>query len=48
VREELPCQPCPGYECKEFGDPKCIRSVRPDQVFGAIERVLADAKKGEP
>lgn len=45
VREELPCQPCPGYECKEFGDPKCIRSVMPDQVYAAIDRVLEEAKK---
>lgn len=48
VREELPCQPCPGYECKEFGDPKCIRDIMPEQVFAAIERVLAAAKKGGP
>lgn len=48
VREELPCQPCAGYECKVFGDPKCILSVRPEQVFAAIDRVMAGAKKGEP
>lgn len=41
VYEEFACQPCPGYECKEFGDPKCILSVRPDSVFAAIDRVLA-------
>jgi lipopolysaccharide heptosyltransferase II len=41
VFEEFPCQPCPGYECKEFGEPKCILSVKPESVFGAIERVLA-------
>lgn len=39
VFEELPCQPCPGYECKEFGDPKCILSVKPERVFAAIARV---------
>ena len=41
VFEPLPCQPCPGYECKEFGDPKCILSVRPEAVFAAVERLLS-------
>lgn len=41
VFEPFPCQPCPGYECKEFGDPKCILSVRPESVFTAIERLLS-------
>jgi ADP-heptose:LPS heptosyltransferase len=40
VFEELPCQPCPGYECKEFGEPKCILSVGPKNVLDAIESVL--------
>lgn len=44
VYEELPCQPCPGYECKTFGDPKCILSVKPESVLSAIERVLAHAR----
>lgn len=41
VYVEFPCQPCPGYECKEFGEPKCILNVRTKSVFTAIERVLA-------
>ena len=40
VFEEFPCQPCAGYVCKEFGDPKCILSVRPESVFAAIDRIL--------
>ncbi len=40
VFEPFACQPCPGYECKEFGDPKCILSVPSDSVCAAIERVL--------
>lgn len=47
VFEEFHCQPCAGYECKEFGEPRCILSVRPEQVEAAIERVLAEKKKGE-
>lgn len=41
VYEEFACQPCPGYECKEFGEPRCILSVQPQSVFDAIDRVLA-------
>jgi ADP-heptose:LPS heptosyltransferase len=40
VFEPFPCQPCPGYECKVFGEPKCILSVRPERVFEAIENVI--------
>ena len=40
VYEDFPCQPCPGYECKEFGEPRCILSVKHEAVFAAIHRVL--------
>ena len=40
VFEELPCQPCAGYECRVFGEPKCILSVRVESVLNAIGRVL--------
>jgi len=40
VSEQLPCQPCPGYECKEFGEPRCIQSLGTETVFAAIDRVL--------
>jgi predicted lipopolysaccharide heptosyltransferase III len=38
---EFPCQPCPGYECKAFGDPRCIREVPVTAVVEAVKRVLA-------
>ncbi len=41
VYEEFACQPCPGYECKEFGEPRCIQSVRVERVISAIEHVLS-------
>jgi len=44
VFEPLPCQPCPGYECAVFGDPKCILSIQPEKVFAAIDRVLDVSK----
>lgn len=47
VYQEFSCQPCPGYECREFGEARCILSISLEQVFDAIERVLATDKKGE-
>jgi lipopolysaccharide heptosyltransferase II len=35
------CQPCPGYECKVYGTPRCIIEVPPSAVFTALERVLS-------
>jgi heptosyltransferase-3 len=40
VFEEFKCQPCPGYECKEFGEPRCIQTVSVDKVFAAVDSVL--------
>ena len=40
VFSEFPCQPCPGHECKEFGEPKCILSVSVESVTAAIDRVI--------
>lgn len=41
VFKEFHCQPCAGYECKEFGTPRCILEIPPSAVFTALERVLA-------
>ncbi|MBL8124430.1 MAG: glycosyltransferase family 9 protein [Blastocatellia bacterium] len=40
VFHPLECQPCPGYECKVFGEPRCILSVPPENVIAAIDRLL--------
>lgn len=40
VREEMPCQPCPGYTCAEFDAPECIRRVSVERVTEAIERIM--------
>ncbi|MFL6229516.1 MAG: glycosyltransferase family 9 protein [Pyrinomonadaceae bacterium] len=40
VREEMPCAPCPGYTCAEFGEAQCIRRVSVARVVEAVERVL--------
>ena len=46
VHEEFACQPCPGYECKEFGEPTCIRSVQPKRVIAAVDRIFAETNEG--
>lgn len=40
VYEPFPCQPCAGYECKVFGEPRCILTVRPESVLAAIDRLI--------
>lgn len=42
IFEEFACQPCAGYFCKEFDEPKCILSVKTESVIEAIERILVD------
>jgi lipopolysaccharide heptosyltransferase II len=43
VREEMPCAPCPGYACAEFGEAQCIRRVHVERVIKAVERVLMES-----
>jgi heptosyltransferase-3 len=45
VHETFDCQPCPGYECAVYGDPKCIKAVSVERVISAIGTVLACAQK---
>ncbi|HJU55330.1 MAG TPA: glycosyltransferase family 9 protein, partial [Pyrinomonadaceae bacterium] len=45
VREELPCQPCPGYTCAEFDAPECIRRVSVERVVAAVGRVLEESSQ---
>jgi ADP-heptose:LPS heptosyltransferase len=45
VFEPFECQPCAGYRCEKFDEPKCILAVRPEGVIEAIERVLAASPK---
>jgi heptosyltransferase-3 len=39
VFEPFACQPCAGYVCEQFGEPKCILSVRSESVIEAVEKV---------
>jgi ADP-heptose:LPS heptosyltransferase len=42
VRSDLPCIPCPGYECAEFGRPRCILDIPVDPVIEACRRILRE------
>lgn len=41
VFKEFKCQPCPGYECKEFGEPRCIQEIHSSAVFTALGQLLS-------
>ncbi|CAN5190200.1 lipopolysaccharide core heptosyltransferase RfaQ [soil metagenome] len=43
VFQEFRCQPCAGFTCAEFGEPRCILGVTPESVFAAISRTLESA-----
>jgi lipopolysaccharide heptosyltransferase II len=40
VYEEFACQPCAGYYCKEFDEPKCILSVKIESVLESLKRLI--------
>lgn len=44
VYEKFECQPCPGYRCEVFGEPRCIQSITTESVIDAIDRVMKKAE----
>jgi predicted lipopolysaccharide heptosyltransferase III len=44
VFEKFDCQPCPGYRCEVYGEPRCIQSVTVETVIAAIDRVMKKAE----
>ena len=40
VQNPFDCNPCPGYRCHVYGEPRCILSVTPQQVKEALQRLL--------
>jgi ADP-heptose:LPS heptosyltransferase len=40
VRSDLPCMPCPGYQCKVFERPRCIGDITVSKVFEACVRIM--------
>lgn len=43
VFRKFQCQPCPGFECGEFGVPRCILEVDTSEVMDAVTLVLESA-----
>jgi heptosyltransferase-3 len=40
VQNPFECNPCPGYRCLVYEEPKCILSITAEQVKRAIEQLL--------
>jgi heptosyltransferase III len=40
VRSDLPCIPCPGHSCAEYGDSPCIGRIPAEAVAAACRRML--------
>ena len=47
VRSDLPCMPCSGYSCQEYGDSRCIHQIPVEAVADACRRMLV-AETGVP
>jgi len=42
VQNPFECNPCPGYRCLVADSPLCIESVTVEQVYAAVEELLAN------
>ena len=40
VQNPFDCNPCPGYRCHVYGQPRCILGITPLQVKEALQRLL--------
>jgi heptosyltransferase-3 len=40
VQNPFDCNPCPGYKCLVYDEPRCILSISPEQVQSAISALL--------
>src|SRR5437773_11954504 len=45
VQNPFECNPCPGYRCLVYEEPKCILSITTSQVKQAIERLLSAGRQ---
>lgn len=41
VRSDLPCIPCPGYECRSFDRPRCIMDITVERAAEACAEILS-------
>ncbi|MGH9963089.1 MAG: glycosyltransferase family 9 protein, partial [Pyrinomonadaceae bacterium] len=40
VQNDFDCNPCPGYRCLVYDEPRCILSIAPEQVKAAVNDLL--------
>ena len=40
IKSDLPCQPCPGFFCLHYDEPRCIHSIPVEPVFEAVQSLL--------
>jgi len=48
VQNDFACNPCPGYRCLVYHEPRCILSITPSQVKAAIDSLLQGRLKDLP
>lgn len=46
VETRWDCKPCPGDRCYAFDEPRCILSIQPDLVLGAVDELIASNGAG--
>jgi predicted lipopolysaccharide heptosyltransferase III len=47
VQNEFECNPCPGYRCLVYDEPRCILSITPEQVKAAVNALLGSHRGRE-
>jgi ADP-heptose:LPS heptosyltransferase len=45
VQNPFECNPCPGYRCLVYKEPRCILSITPEQVKAAVRVLLSAAPR---
>jgi heptosyltransferase III len=45
VQNSFECNPCPGYRCLVYQEPRCILSITPEQVKAAVRDLLSAAPR---
>ena len=47
VQNPFDCNPCPGYRCMVYDEPKCILSITSAQVKASVETLLSTPRRAE-
>ena len=44
IRKELPCSPCYNYKEITCNDPKCLKLIKAEEVFGEVSQILKSGR----